>query len=205
MNKLVFATAIFISLVAANATSITLNDFSDNATVIDFEGLAATAVVSNQFASSGILFNNVDVFSESENAPFGFNGSRNDIATSGSNYISKRSVTTVFTFTTPVTRVGAFIIDPSELSTPTRFTAFFADGGSFTIDVPRSAATSDPAPFVGIENLGGITSAQITTSNGDPIGIDDVIFETSAAVPEPTTILLLLFGLCSIVIRKRLA
>ena len=157
----------------ANATPIDVSDFSSNAVILDFEELGIDDVVSNQYTSLGVQFNNVPVWNESEGAPFTFYGSASDIATSGSNYLSQFGPTDnsgliIITFSNAVTKVGLYAIDPSELDLFTQFTAYFTDGGSETIDIPPSSATFDPAPFVGVMHLGGISSVQIAAAPGDP-------------------------------------
>ncbi len=187
--SIVLVASLFAFIPSLVAVPITTGDFSANATILDFEELGVNDILTNQFASQGVLFNSADVTHETESIPFGFNGSASDVATSGSVFLSKGVSTFIITFTEFVDKAGIFVIDPSELSPASTMTAFFQGGGSEVITIPLSAATSDPAPFVGVSNSAGITSLQFTITAGDPVGYDDLFFESS--VPEPSSLILL--------------
>lgn len=112
------------------------------------------------------------------------------------------------TFANPVTEFGfnaeEYAFGPYTMS----FTAFdgATDLGTFFAagcDPATASSTSPPScpsasgtlSFEGLQSTGGITSVVISDSDGDNIGLGPITFGSPTSTPEPSSLLLMLFGL----------
>jgi len=112
--------------------------------------------------------------------------------------------TATFTFTTPINAFGVYITG-LQTDLVAQETLTFSDGSSQTINTPT--ATGGGGAFMGFTDIGAsIVSISYNASN-DVVSLDDVQYGTAgAAVPEPSSLLLLGTGLLvlgMVVIRKR--
>ncbi len=114
----------------------------------------------------------------------------------GSNFAEITGGSLVFTFTNPTQFFGAYL---SGVQNFVQDTYTFSDGTSQTIDVPETGTSGSVGElvFVGFTDAGkSVTSVTINagTNGFDDIGVDDVRYQSTSAVPEPASIVPLLTG-----------
>jgi hypothetical protein len=174
------------------------------ADTVTFEGLSDGTAVTNQLAN--LLFLHASV------ASAGFSLNEFEFPPhSGSNAVFDNGGPMTISFLVPVTGVGGYFTYTTQIT----ITAFDSSNnviGSLTSGFNNNLALSGdpgshPNEFLSFSMLPGI--AQITISGapgGGSFTLDDLTFNSSiGGVPEPSTILLLLTGLGSLVgFRRRL-
>lgn len=196
----------------ASAAPIGYGSFSGN--VIDFDGLAGSAtlgggeVLSNQFSGLGVTFAvpNFNAFASTSIAgTSSLNSDPNVIwvdQAGGSGGASAMGMT--INFSTPQSKVGLLLLG----SLSSTFTVEAYNGGTLLESLTSTLA----AGGVGLEGFLALADANITkvivystNSSGQNwnFSIDDLKFDTSAAVPEPGSLLLLGTGLAAILGRRR--
>ena len=184
---------LFLSLSSAHAIPIGIEDFSGSETVIDFNGILSGEAITNQFAPDGVNFTG----SPFQGAPLGttINGTM-----SGANF-SPINNPIVATFSSVQIRAGMYFgTIPGEPNT-VQIQAFRGDSLLETQTFLSSGSDFLPggnlaAVFGGIFLAGGFDRIEFS-NNSDPkaFQIDDFRFEP---IPEPSTVLLLGFGLVGI-------
>lgn len=173
------------------------------ATVIDFEGLLDSEIVTSQYA--GVTFQNTLALT----AGLSLNEFEFPPA-SGMNVVFDDGGPIIINFLTPVTSVGGFFTYLTGLN----FLAF--DNAGVQVGAASSAfnanlglsgdSGSTPNEFLELTSIGGIASARIT---GDPAGgsftLDDLTFRQAAVNPvsEPASFALVALGLGALALRRR--
>jgi hypothetical protein len=188
-RNLVLCTLLLFLCSAWGATSaaapVGLAAFSGSETVIDFESLFDSELVTNQFAGLGVIFSgglNEDPFPDSS-----IQGNQE-----GVNFVSGCD-TIIATFSAPQNRAGALVAGDNFGNNSIRFEAFLgaASVDSFTFDTGTTILPggSLPSVFAALEVLGGgFDRLEITrTDDSTAFSLDDFRFE---GVPEPTTFVL---------------
>lgn len=117
----------------------------------------------------------------------------------GANYAEIEGGSLVFTFATPTQFFGAYL---SGVQTSFYLDTFtFSDGTTQTISVPGAGTSSSVGAldFVGFTDAGkSISSVTVNAGNqsgADFLGVDDVMYQTTATTPEPGSFVLLLSGM----------
>ncbi len=179
--------------------------------IIDFES-APLGAFTNLTVAPGVTINGTDYLGSPQtitNSPScasvlcGFN-----TTVSGSQFLDVNAGTVTFTFATPTSFFGAYIGGVQY----TAETILFNDGSSETVTIP--GGPDGGMGFIGFTDEGElISSITISTPNpdntlGDFISVDDVRYETGAAVsgvPEPGTLVSAGFALAGLALfgRKR--
>jgi hypothetical protein len=167
--------------------------WADTTTVLDFEGFLDSTAITTQ--NAGLTFTNATVLTagigldESEFPPF-----------SGVNALFDDSGPISITFSTPVTTVAGYFTYFSQLT----LQAFDGSGNllGFVVSAFNSNAGlsgdpgSSPNELLSLSFASGISSVTMT---GDPGGssftVDNLTITTASAVPEPSTLVLLIGGL----------
>jgi len=183
---------------------VTMGVLNANASVIDFDALSDSDVVTNQF--SGLTFSNAIVLTsgislnEYEFPPY-----------SGSNVISDDGGPITITFTNLMADVGAYFtyLTALDLSFYDNLDAVVGTASSvYSANMALSGDTGSlPNEYLHLNWNAGISKLVIT---GDLAGysftMDDLTMTpVTNSAPEPATIILLLCGLMGIAIKKRLA
>ncbi|MBI1928693.1 PEP-CTERM sorting domain-containing protein [Candidatus Poribacteria bacterium] len=171
---------------------------SAGAVLIDFEGLADSTPVTNQF--SGVIFSNATVLTagislnEFEFPPVsGVNVVFDDGGPIGGTFSTPAlDISGFFTYTVPLTLTAFDSVGNMVASATSAFTSNLALSGDFG---------SSPNELLSVSYAGGISSFTIS---GDPFGVsftlDDFAFTpTSTPIPEPSSLLLVFAGLLAIV------
>ncbi len=190
------------SFTGVSAREIGIGDFSGGETVIGFDSLPDSQVVTNQFAGLGVTFAGVV-----EADPITVNWLPQN--SSPPNVLNNNSPQgTELTFALGVNRVGAFFLHGT---TSVSLSVFDASNNLLeTATVAGVFGTEVFEGFVGIESATDIARAVFlgTAPNPSFFALDDVRFEAiSAPIPEPGTWALLgvcLFG-AGLVHRRRQA
>jgi hypothetical protein len=164
--------------------------------VITFETIANGEVITNQYASLGVVFSG---FSGDTGDNIFFSDSGNVVA---SNFTANGTqIPATLTFSTFYTLVGFEIVSNGD----TTLNVTGDDGVTDTF-VLNARPTSSTGIFVGFDDPAGITEISIGPSAvNDDFAIDNVQLEAPVATPEPGTAGLMLpgFGLL-FVMRKRI-
>jgi hypothetical protein len=167
-----------------------------HAVLIDFEGLADGAAVSNQFA--GLTFANTIILKSGADG-----GSLNEIdfpPHSGVNVINENGGPITIDFASPVTDVSAFF----TYAVPVTLTAFDAglnpvatDTSDFNANfVTGGDAGSSPNEQLSVAFAGGILRVTMSTQAGSSqYTADDLSYTPTVRVVEPSTLLLFASGL----------
>ena len=179
---------------------------ADSSTVINFEGLPDSTIVTTQYA--GLTFSNAIILTAGV--------SLNEFAfppRSGTNVVSDNGGPMSIHFSTPITSFGGYFTYTEPLT---------IDGFNSVGTLVATAASlfssntavfgepgSSPNEFIDVTFGGGISAVTIT---GDPLGgsftLDDATYTTSSTVPtpEPSSVALMLLGVGLVfVMRKRIA
>ena len=174
------------------------------ASTIDFEGLDDLTAVTNQYASLGITFSGATVLTagmslnEFEFPPH-----------SGSNVAFDETGPISISFASPVSSFGAYF----TYAMPVTVEAY--DSGANLVGLATSAffanmalsgdLGSSPNEFLQIIYAGGISSLTITgdADFGGSFTMDDVTYDSSTPIPEPSTIFLIGTCVIAMVVAKR--
>lgn len=160
-------------------------------TTIDFESVAV-GYAANFSAAPG-----VSVALTGTNFGSGFTGISNttlgnvygfNTTSGGANWLGFPVGSATFTFDDPIAAFGFYLTGTQTVfGTAIRIT--FDDGTAQELMAPVNI--NGGASFFGFTDAGAsISSIQISDATNDAWGIDDVIFTSAAAVPEPGTLLL---------------
>lgn len=104
-----------------------------------------------------------------------------------------------FVFHDPIFQVGFQFIDVEESGAT--FTAFDSSGQTLETILITPQGSSGLSHFYGIQSS-GIRSIVVGTTSSEGIAVDDLVY-TATPVPEPSTILLLTFGLVGLMVIVR--
>lgn len=195
--------------IPAHASSLLTNTgFGTASTTITFDSpsLPAGTIVSNQFAGASFSATGASNFRYAGN-PGAYSGDPNfgggylDSFTGGQGVNNSNSTFTI-KFNGPVNRAGAFFEFNASAPAVT-LTAFNGSSvvDSFSYDNPSCCSSPQFLGFQGVTfnsiQLSGITVSDFIT--------DNLRFDSTAAVPEPTTwaLMLLGFGMIGFAVRKR--
>jgi len=97
-----------------------------------------------------------------------------------------------YSFSTAIDAFGSYF-SGLQTSIVTTETITYSDGSSQTIALPPGM--SGGAAFVGFTDFGKSISSVTYFADFDIVAMDDVVFHTAAAIPEPETYAMLLAGL----------
>ena len=200
---LCLAACLFAQGTWAAPTSISQAAFSGAETVIDFNSIADTQSITNQYSAQGVTFSGALVGMTNPGDTNIFNGS-----TIASNWIyapgpgnTGSSWTAVFG--SVQNRVGFLVESNSNDDVTIEAFLGLASLGSVNFPNPNGA----PADFIGIEELGGFDRITVTTATNDNgfFAMDNFRFEASnrSQVPEPGSLALLGLGLTGILFARR--
>jgi hypothetical protein len=160
---------------AAEAGPITANDFSNSATLIDFNDPQLLGqTITNQFSSLGVTFSG-------SNFVFNIGQGNQDLSVSG-------SLTLNFSSLTGPARVG---LDYVANVGQTIYIELYNTSGALIDSVSGTGSgIFSPPLFLGLEVGSDIAYAIIHDGSGQ-FAVDNIRFESAAPVPEPATALLL--------------
>jgi hypothetical protein len=108
----------------------------------------------------------------------------------GSQFLYLESGSATFTFTTPVDYFGAYF---GGLQLPTTIT--FNDGSSQSVPILSATSANGGFGFAGFTDFGASISSVTINAGNDIISVDDVIRPPGNSTPEPSTFVLIGFGL----------
>lgn len=111
--------------------------------------------------------------------------------------------TATFSFTTPIDAFGMYITG-LQTDLVSQETLTFSNGSTETIDTPT--AIDGGGAFMGFTDIGASIVSVSYKASGDIVALDDAQYGNVAAVPEPSSLLLLgtvLLALGMVVLRKR--
>jgi hypothetical protein len=128
--------------------------------------------------------------------------------TPGGQYIEDQAGTLTFTFASPVQFFGAYFTGLQIYYAQDTIT--FNDGSPETINALETGTGSGVGAvnFLGFTDAGNaISSITITSNTGgagtDYIGVDDVMYQSQTAVPEPASIGLVLIAFLGLILAYR--
>jgi hypothetical protein len=223
-KKLIVACLVNIMLALAvhqpaEAVPSTVGDFSAAATLIDFDTLAGGSdilsgeVITNQYAGQGVMFDNPTFTTRANAYPLGswlVDNSKPNVAfirqgggNEGNNVPPQELI-----FSVPVTMVGMYFATSFDADVTLSVYNGVNLLESLTLIGANLGSTAEVLEgFIGLAENSLITMATITSHSTNTgasfnLSIDDVRFERS--VPEPSSFLLLGFGLAGVgLLRKR--
>ncbi len=158
--------------------------------LIDFES-APVGSFHNYGVAPGVSINGIDSFSSDQtiaNAPFstpdelfGYN-----TTLGGTQFALVDGGNLVFSFSPAIQSFGAYLSGiQNSIETIT-----FSDGSPQTVAIPLPSPTNGGVAFVGFTDAGMQISSVTINVLGDIVALDDVVFGTAAAVPEPAALTL---------------
>jgi PEP-CTERM motif len=162
------------------------------ATLINFNGLANTAMITTQFTVLGVTVSG-GLYADSSTAPGFLNGTPGASNFFGpSNNPPYNPVT--FTFSAPV-----FLFGLTEVSNVGSF--LITEGNGSFLSYPTSLA----AGFAGLQDTAGFTSITISVLSGAnaAFSMDDLRFSAIGVVPEPESVALIGAGLLAYSLLRR--
>jgi hypothetical protein len=173
-----------------------------HAATIDFEGLADSTILTNQYPD--LTFTNAIVLS----AGIGINEFEFP-PHSGTNVASDNNGPMTIVFSAPITSFSGYFtyaepltldgFDASDTEVANAVSAYSSN------DALVGDPGSSPNEFLSLNFSGGMSSVTIT---GDPAGgsfvMDDMTYATTTTVPEPATSLLFAVGMTSVLILRKL-
>jgi PEP-CTERM motif len=192
--------ALFLMSPALYADSVLVGSGAfANPPVITFETIANGTAITNQFAAQGVILSNF--WGDTSDTVY-FPDSGSVVASNFSGPAGCCQIPGTLTFSTLYTLAGFEIVSNGD----TTFNVTGADGitNTFILD---ARPTPSSGIFVGFQDLAGITGISIGPSSAvnNAFAIDNVRLEAPEAVPEPSTVGLLLAGIGLLfVMRKRI-
>ncbi len=164
-------------------------------TTITFDGLGLPdfTPITTQFAGSGVTFQNFG-YGNNDKGEAGSTGFSNEDLYSGA--LFGLSGPAVISFTNPVSAAAFAIVDQGDTFT---FSAFLGGVGGTLVDTFTTTVPFNPGQgFVGFQ--GEIFDTIVFTSvNNSVLAIDNLQFNSAAAVPEPASMTMLGIGAASLV------
>jgi hypothetical protein len=182
------AAALASTKVNASPVVIDFESLLDGTTVTTIEGVSFSNAVAYQ---AGLSLN------DGEFPPH-----------SGSVAVSDEGGPMTLLFSTPVTKVGAFLtyVVPVTLSAWNALDVFLGStASSFSINtVSAGDPGSSPNEFLSLAFADGIAKLTVSgDAGGGSFVLDDLTFATPRAVPEPATVALMAIGLAGLLARRR--
>jgi hypothetical protein len=206
MNRsLTVLSAILFLFAAANSEGAVLVDFD---TVPGGGALPNNSVLSNQYASVGVVFSGIeDGFAVVQpTATTEFSGEFGGPPVSGQvlenrDVVNSRADIIRFSFSPPASGIEFDFIPFGNLGAETRLQALDGGGGLlFDQLVGGPASTNVNFHYTGLSALSGVARLEFQQPHDDWVwGLDNLQF---TSVPEPTTVALLLFAWVSLVRRR---
>ena len=159
----------------------------------------------NYAIAPGVVINGTDGVTSADqtivNAPystpdgiFGYN-----TTTGGNQFVQVLGGNLVFTFSPAIQSFGAYI-DGIQTSAET---ITFSDGSAQSIAIPQPSLSNGGVAFVGFTDAGKQISTVTLNALGDIVGVDDVRYGVSVAVPEPSTFVLAGSGALAMLLAAR--
>lgn len=217
--RIVASTLLILAIVqAAIAVPTTFDDetrflfalWGDDATWVNFDEFPDGAAVSTGQTLTGDEWAVADVIFSSPGNVLSTTLTGIGTASSPPNYLSISDAGTgnqnlTMTFDVPMIAVGFTLLGPNFADEGDQI-IFRAPGGGVitTLSLPAASLLmeADPSFFVGLisdsQSIGSVEIMRVTSA-GDPVAIDDVVFQ----VPEPSGIILALLGCATLAWYRR--